>query len=128
VSDPPNLPELSREEATELRDSLERAERERVRETVATLLDLLGKAHAMAVLSEFAFAGEPLRFSDLEAELDVAPNTLSARLRDMTDAGLLERESYDEMPPRVEYEPTPKAKALFPVFGHLHRWAIDHEL
>ncbi|HMB51082.1 MAG TPA: helix-turn-helix domain-containing protein [Natronoarchaeum rubrum] len=128
MSDPPNLPELSREEATELRDSLDPDERERVRETVATLLDLLGKAHAMAVLSEFAFAGEPLRFSDLEAELDVAPNTLSARLRDMTDAGLLERESYDEMPPRVEYEPTPKAKALFPVFGHLHRWAIENRL
>ena len=128
MNDSSNLPELSREEATELRDSLEPAERERVRETVATLLDLLGKAHAMAVLSEFAFAGEPLRFSDLEAELDVAPNTLSARLRDMTDAGLLKRESYDEMPPRVEYEPTPKAKALFPVFGHLHRWAIENRL
>jgi len=128
VSDPPNLPELSREEATELRDSLDPGERERVRETVASLLDLLGKAHAMAVLSEFAFAVEPLRFSDLEAELEVAPNTLSARLRDLTDAGLLERESYDESPPRVEYEPTPKARALFPVFGHLHRWAIDHEL
>jgi len=128
VSDPPNLPELSREEATALRDSLDPAERERVRETVATLLDLLGKAHAMAVLSEFAFADEPLRFSDLEAELDVAPNTLSARLGDLTDAGLLERESYDESPPRVEYEPTQKARALFPVFGHLHRWAIDHEL
>lgn len=128
MNDSSNLPELSREEATELRDSLDPAERERVRGTVASLLDLLGKAHAMAVLSEFAFAGEPLRFSDLEAGLDVAPNTLSARLRDLTDAGLLERESYDESPPRVEYEPTPKAKALFPVFGHLHHWAIDHEL
>lgn len=128
-SDGPAPPgERSRETAIELRESLEPAERERVEATVASLLDLLGKAHAMAVLRAFAFAREPLRFSDLEADLDVAPNTLSARLHDLTDAGLVERKSYDESPPRVEYEPTPKARALFPVFGHLHRWAIDHEL
>lgn len=114
--------------ARELRQSLDPAERERVRETVADLLDVLGGAHAMAILSEFAFAEAPLRFSDLEDELGVAPNTLSARLSEFVDAGLLERRAYDEMPPRVEYEPTAKAEALFPAFGHLHRWALDNEL
>jgi len=28
----------------------------------------------------------------------------------------------------VEYTLTPKAESLFPVFGHLHHWAIEHEL
>lgn len=114
--------------ARDLRQSLDPEERERVRETVADLLDLLGGAHAMAILSEFAFAEAPLRFSDLEDELGVAPNTLSARLSEFVDAGLLDRQAYDEMPPRVEYDPTPKAAALFPAFGHLHRWAVDNEL
>jgi DNA-binding HxlR family transcriptional regulator len=41
---------------------------------------------------------------------------------------LLERAAYDEVPPRVEYTLTPKAESLFPVFGHLHHWAIEHEL
>ena len=131
-TDPPAAPELdsklSREEAIALRDSFEDAERERVRRTVAELLDLLGKAHTMAVLSEFAFAEGPLRFSDLEAELGIAPNTLSTRLGELTDAGLLERDAYDEVPPRVEYTPTAKAESLFPAFAHLHHWAIDHEL
>jgi DNA-binding HxlR family transcriptional regulator len=82
----------------------------------------------MAVLSAFAFAEGPLRFSDLETELGVAPNTLSTRLRELTGAGLLDREAYDEVPPRVEYTPTEKAESLFPVFAHLHHWAIEYEI
>jgi DNA-binding HxlR family transcriptional regulator len=132
VTDPTAVPEpsagLSREQAERLRDSFDPEERERIERTVADLLDLLGKTDAMAVLSEFAFAEGSLRFSDLEAELDAAPNTLSTRLRELTDAGLLDREAFDEIPPRVEYAPTSKAEALFPVFAHLHHWAIDHDL
>jgi DNA-binding HxlR family transcriptional regulator len=129
---PPDMPDLSaglsREEAVALRESFDSAEQDRIRRTVAELLDLLGKTHTMAVLSAFAFAEGPLRFSDLETELDIAPNTLSTRLQDLTDAGLLDREAYDEVPPRVEYTPTEKAESLFPVFAHLHHWAIEHEL
>ena len=132
MTDRPDVPELSsglsREQAMALRESFDDAEQERIEATVADLLDLLGRAHAMAVLSAFAFADGPLRFSDLEADLEVAPNTLSARLSDLTEAALLDRESFDEIPPRVEYTPTEKAEALFPVFAHLHHWAIDHEV
>ena len=131
-SDPPAVPDLSaglsREEAIALRESFDAEEQERIGDTVAELLDLLGKTHTMAVLSAFAFAEGALRFSDLETELDVAPNTLSTRLQDLTEAGLLDREAYDEVPPRVEYTPTEKAQSLFPVFAYLHHWAIEHEL
>lgn len=131
-TDPPDVPDLSaglsREEATALRESFDPEEQDRISRTVADLLDLLGKTHTMAVLSAFAFAEGPLRFSDLETELDIAPNTLSARLRELTDAGLLDRDAYDEVPPRVEYTPTEKAESLFPVFAHLHHWAIEHDL
>lgn len=121
-------PELSREAVREHRESMPAEERERVERTVSDLLDLLGKAHTMAVLREFAFADEPLRFSDLEDALGVSPNTLSERLRELTAAGLLARESYDEIPPRVEYRPTDKAEALFPAFGHFHEWAREYGL
>ena len=131
-TDSPDVPDLSaglsREEAIALRDSFEPEEQERIGHTVAELLDLLGKTHTMAVLSAFAFAEGPLRFSDLETDLDVAPNTLSTRLQELTEAGLLDREAYDEVPPRVEYTPTEKARSLFPVFAHLHHWAIEHKL
>jgi DNA-binding HxlR family transcriptional regulator len=132
ATNPPDPPELSaglsREQAAALRESFDAAEQERIQRTVADLLDLLGKTHTMAVLSAFAFATGPLRFSDLEADLGIPPNTLSTRLRDLTEAGLLERDAYDEVPPRVEYTPTEKAESLFPVFAHLHHWAIEHDL
>ena len=132
MSEPPAVSELrsglSREQAEALRESFDPDERERIEETVADLLDLLGKTHAMAVLSAFAFADGSLRFSELEAELGAAPNTLSTRLGELTDADLLDRQAYDEIPPRVEYTPTARAEALFPAFAHLHHWAIEHEL
>ena len=132
MSELPTVPELSsglsREQAEALRESFDPDERERIEETVGNLLDLLGKTHAMAVLSAFAFAEGSLRFSELEAELGAAPNTLSTRLGELTDADLLDREAYDEIPPRVEYTPTARAEALFPAFAHLHHWAIEHEL
>jgi DNA-binding HxlR family transcriptional regulator len=132
MNDPPDVSDpsagLSREQAVAFRASFAPEEREQIERTVAELLDLLGKAHAMAVLSAFAFAEGPLRFSDLETQLEVPPNTLSARLSDLTGAELLERESFNEVPPRVEYTPTEKAESLFPVFAHLHHWAIEYEL
>ena len=131
-SEPPDIPDLSaglsREDAIALRNSFDAEEQDRISHTVAALLNLLGKTHTMAVLSAFAFAEGPLRFSDLEAELDIAPNTLSTRLQELTEAELLDREAYDEVPPRVEYTPTEKAESLFPVFAHLHHWAIEYEL
>jgi len=132
TSDPPAIPELSsglsREEAIALRESFDHEEQERIQQTVAELLDLLGKTHTMAVLSAFAFAEGSLRFSDLETRLDIPPNTLSTRLQDLTEGGLLDRNAYDEVPPRVEYTPTEMAESLFPVFAHLHHWAIEYEL
>ena len=96
------------------------------RERLADLFGLLGRAHALAVLATFASADGPQRFSDLEEALEVTPSTLSARLSELTEAGLLERETFDEVPPRVEYEPTEAGRALFPAFGYLHAWASEH--
>ena len=120
--------ERAYEEALERYDDCSDDERERVETRVATLFEVLERTHAMAVCAAFAFADGPLRFSDLEARLDVAPSTLSARLTELTDAGLLERTAHDEVPPRVEYEPTETARALFPAVAHFYRWASDYEL
>lgn len=97
-------------------------------ETVSEMLGLLGKAHTLAILGEFAFDRGPHRFNELEEALDISPNTLSERLSELVDAGLLVRRSYDEIPPRVEYESTEKADYLAPVFGHLYAWAADYDL
>lgn len=95
---------------------------------VVALLRLLGKAHTMAILYVFARDPGPWRFGELEALLDVSPNTLTERLRELVSARLLAREAYAEIPPRVEYRATEKADDLKPAFAHLYAWAWRHEL
>jgi DNA-binding HxlR family transcriptional regulator len=67
----------------------------------------------------------PRRFSELEHScLGISPRTLSERLRALEDERIVERRSYPESPPRVEYELTEKGVALLPIidamrsFGH----------
>jgi DNA-binding HxlR family transcriptional regulator len=116
------------EAARRLRNSLDGETRAAVEADVEALFDLLGRAHALSVLAAFAFTEGSLRFSDIEDAVDVAPNTLSSRLSELVEVGLLERRAYDESPPRVEYSSTAKAQALFPALGHCYRWAAEYEL
>jgi DNA-binding HxlR family transcriptional regulator len=60
--------------------------------------------------------------------LDLSPRTLSERLKSLTKAGLVERRSYDEVPPRVEYEVTSKARELGTIFDEIHDWADRYDL
>ena len=69
----------------------------------------------------------PRRFSQLEHSCaGISPSTLSERLRALEEEGLVERRSYAESPPRVEYELTDKGEALLPIisemreFGHAY--------
>src|ERR1700752_2690229 len=67
----------------------------------------------------------PRRFSQLEHSCSgISPRTLAERLRALEQEGIVERRSYPESPPRVEYELTAKGSSLLPIidamreFGH----------
>ena len=63
------------------------------------------------------------RFSELEhACPGISPRTLSERLRWLEAEGVLERHSYPESPPRVEYELTEKGAALLPIIDEMRRF------
>ena len=96
--------------------------------TMSALLNLLGKKHTIVILHQFATGDGPLRFSDLEEAVGIAPNTLSNRLEELTAVGLLTRKAYNEIPPRVEYDATEKARELAPVFWYLGVWTERHDL
>ncbi|KIX84387.1 winged helix-turn-helix transcriptional regulator [Thermus filiformis] len=63
-----------------------------------------------------ALAQGPVRFSDLEARLGMAPRTLSERLREFAALGLVRREAFSEVPPRVEYALTPRGRKILDFF------------
>lgn len=96
-------------------------------EQKSALFTYLGKAYMLDVLYQFASDTGSWRFNELREQLDIPPTTLTNRLKDLTDAGLVVRESYDEIPPRVEYTATRKLLDLRPVFGCLGLWVAKHD-
>jgi len=89
---------------------------------VARTLDVIGERWTILVLRDL-FQKGPRRFQDLQDSLaGVAPNTLSARLKDLEAKGVIERRLYSEHPPRLEYHLTEKGKSLGPVMQALREW------
>lgn len=63
------------------------------------------------------------RFGQLRDALPgVSPKTLTERLRVMEGQGIVHREVYPEIPPRVEYSLTPFGETLRPVIDSLRQW------
>src|SRR3954449_3556093 len=61
-------------------------------------------------------AEDRARFCELERSLaGISPRTLSLRLRALEEEGIVERRTYAEVPPRVEYALTDKGRALIPI-------------
>jgi DNA-binding HxlR family transcriptional regulator len=65
------------------------------------------------------------RFCELERSLEgISPRTLSLRLRALEEEGIVERHTYPEVPPRVEYALTEKGEALVPLIDDMRRYGI----
>jgi DNA-binding HxlR family transcriptional regulator len=72
------------------------------------------------------------RFCELERSLDgISPRTLSLRLRALEENGIVERRTYPEVPPRVEYALTEKGRALVPLIEDMRaygrQWLLTTE-
>ncbi len=70
------------------------------------------------------------RFCELERSLaGISPRTLSLRLRALEEEGIVERQTYPEVPPRVEYVLTDKGRALVPLIEDMRvygrEWLSD---
>jgi DNA-binding HxlR family transcriptional regulator len=89
---------------------------------IARALDVIGEKWALLILRDL-FRKGPLKFQDLQTSLDgIAPNTLSARLKSLEAADVVETRLYETHPPRFEYFLTEKGRALGPVLKSLHGW------
>jgi DNA-binding HxlR family transcriptional regulator len=91
------------------------------------VVDLLGRKYTMQIVCVVG-AHEPVRFGDIEAHLPTAStSTLSSRLEELAEAGLVTREQYDEIPPRVEYELTEDGRELCGRLEPLLEWAAARQ-
>jgi len=90
---------------------------------IARVTEVLGEPWTLMVLRE-AFLGTRC-FNDFERELGIARNILSARLRKLVEAGLLERRQSEIDRRSFEYRLTESGRSLAPALVALAQWAGD---
>ena len=70
---------------------------------------------------------EPVRFNQMQRYLGkIADKTLSATLKELERDGLIHREMYPEIPPKVEYTLTKRGRSLMRVLDQLCTWGIEN--
>lgn len=73
----------------------------------------------LAILSE----NDNIRYNELKRRLHgITGTTLTNSLRDLIDYGIIHREQYNEVPPRVEYSLTSSGKELVPLIESIVEW------
>ncbi|MDY9925646.1 helix-turn-helix domain-containing protein [Methanosarcina sp.] len=92
---------------------------------VETTLDVIGGKWKPLIL--WQLRSEKLRFSGLQQSMQgISPKMLTKQLRELEEAGLVFRESFPEIPPRVEYSLTEFGKTVLPVLDALCEWGSKY--
>ena len=90
------------------------------------VIDIIGGKWKIMILCVID-NNEIVRYGDLRRAVYGITNTMLAQsLKELEHDGLVCRRQYDEMPVRVEYSLTEKAKSLIPILLELKRWGKDN--
>jgi|SRR6266540_4508648 len=91
---------------------------------IANIWQVLGKRWALLILKNLS-TKEVIRFNELKRLLPgISSTVLAERLLDLDREGLISKQIYPEIPPRVEYRLTARAKELEAVLRDLNRWCL----
>jgi len=91
---------------------------------VEATITLIGGKYKSLIL--WKLAGQTLRFSELRKEVPKAtPKMLTQQLRELENDGLIQREVYPVVPPKVEYSMTELGRSITPVLEAMYVWGTD---
>ncbi len=86
---------------------------------------MIGGKWKLWILKVLLFEGTH-RFGELRRKVEgVTQTMLTTQLRALEQDGLVKREVYAEVPPRVEYSATADALGLVPMFNEMHQWWLS---
>ncbi len=93
---------------------------------VETTLTLIGDKWKVLILRDLM--GGTKRFGELKKSVgNVSQKVLTAQLRAMEQSGLVHREVYAEVPPRVEYSLTELGRSLKPILDSMWAWGEEYK-
>lgn len=94
---------------------------------IRNILTRISDRWSMLILLTLNDKQEPMRYSDILAAIpDISQKMLTVALKNLEADGLVQRQAYAEIPPRVEYNITERAKTLMPHINSLVEWALDN--
>ena len=94
---------------------------------VRNVLARIGDKWSILVLLTLDGTGQPMRFKAIEAAIpDISQKMLTQVLRDLEADGMVLRQAYAEVPPRVEYELTDRSRSLMPHINDIVSWALSN--
>jgi DNA-binding HxlR family transcriptional regulator len=95
---------------------------------ILDIWDVLGRRWSLLILKNLS-SKNVVRFNELKRNLkDISNTVLSDRLSELEQKGLITKKIYPEVPLKVEYRLTTKAKDLEPILQSLSRWCEKWEL
>ena len=94
---------------------------------VATTVQLIGNKWKLLILRNLMYGGVQ-RFSDfLKTVPGISKKVLTDNLRALEADGIVEREVYAEVPPRVEYTLSDLGKTLKPIIDSMYEWGTNYK-
>lgn len=84
---------------------------------------MIRKKHTLDILRVLGY-DRTVRFNALQNEIRGSPKTLADRFNELCSLGIIKREAFAEIPPRVEYSLTEKGLDLSPVMDALKAWSM----
>ena len=93
--------------------------------SVEATLSVIGGQWKVSILRELLEGTK--RFNQLQRSLGgITQKMLTQQLRELEQDGIVHREIYLEVPPKVEYSLTPLGKTLQPVLDAMHEWGVKY--
>jgi len=94
---------------------------------IQSAIHLIARKWTLPILYFLNDSQRPVRFLELRRTVGpVTQKELTKRLRELEASGLVSRQVFAEIPPRVEYQLTPSARELFPHLWGVWGWAEKH--
>ncbi|MBD2292702.1 helix-turn-helix transcriptional regulator [Anabaena sphaerica FACHB-251] len=92
---------------------------------VESTIKIIGGRWKVLIIRELISGAK--RFGELQRALHgITQKMLTQQLRELEEDGIVHREIYAQIPPKVEYSLTPLGESLKPILYAMHEWAIQH--
>lgn len=92
---------------------------------VATTVQLIGNKWKLLIIRNLLTS--PQRFSEMLKTIPISQKVLTDNLRSLEDDGLVIREVFAEVPPRVVYSLSELGKSLRPIWDAMEAWGIEYK-